>query len=87
MRHTVPRRVILFLSGLVVIGVGAAGLLAPEAFHEANGITVGADVRPAWASHRSSALLRGGKSPLCTLRASTSWLIRGPPRFLPDVAA
>lgn len=44
MRHTVPRRIILFLSGLVVIGVGSAGLLAPEAFHEANGATVGADV-------------------------------------------
>ncbi|GAA3075765.1 DUF4345 domain-containing protein [Streptosporangium carneum] len=37
-------RSILFVSGLVVIGIGAATLFAPVAFHEVNGIRLGDDV-------------------------------------------
>lgn len=37
------RSAVLFTAGLVLLVVGAAGLTAPAAFHEANGIEVTAD--------------------------------------------
>ncbi|MEV7006738.1 DUF4345 domain-containing protein [Streptosporangium sp. NPDC051022] len=43
MRNAKPLRFILVLSGLVVIGIGAASLFTPVAFHGVNGIELGGD--------------------------------------------
>lgn len=42
-RRVDVRSVVLFTAGLVVLAVGAAGLLAPVAFHQASGTEVGGD--------------------------------------------
>ncbi|MEV0756149.1 DUF4345 domain-containing protein [Streptosporangium sp. NPDC050280] len=43
MRHARPLRLVLLVSGAVMIGIGAAVLFAPAAFHGTNGIELGSD--------------------------------------------
>ncbi|MEU0478305.1 DUF4345 domain-containing protein [Streptosporangium sp. NPDC006013] len=43
MRNARPLRLVLFVSGVVAIGIGAATLFAPAAFHGTNGIELGSD--------------------------------------------